>query len=336
MALDPDTYERLMLKLLDEQATPEEAQALSAWLAASPNHRRQFEQMKSVWELTAESPAIPPPNKAQAWKNVATKARLRQAGDRAPEARPQPVSGGTSPWYRRNRAWLVLPVILMLTLVWQFVPRSPTMIERVASAGAVHGFNLPDETFVDLHGASRLQYAKSFNKRDRIVYLEGDAHFSVTRTGHPFQVYSGDVAIQVLGTEFSVRSQGDAIEVFVSEGQVRVRASQDDNQTIDLGPGQGVSVTNAQMSSLDTGTIQDAEDWMSRSVYFDADPFPAAVERLSRIWETPITISNPALEGETITGSIRVLPMMRTLQNMCLTLENACSVRFEDGAYFIF
>lgn len=335
MSFDPETYERLMLKQLDEQATPEEVNALTAWLAASPDHQRQYEQVKSVWEITAKSPDIPPPNKAKAWDNVVVKARLRQAEDRASTPRQPGSSTSTSSWHR-NRAWLAIPLVLAVVLLWQLIPQTPSMIEVTASSGAVQGVNLPDDTVIRLHQESTLQYASSFNKEDRIVYLEGDAYFNVTRTGLPFEVQINNVSVQVLGTEFSVRSQETHTEIVVAEGLVRVRASQDENQSIELGPGQGVRVTSTQMSSLAPESIQDAEDWINGSVHFDATPFPEALERLSRIWETPITLSNPALEVETITGSIRVLPMLNTLETMCMTLETACSVRFEDDAYFIF
>ena len=335
MSFDQETYERLMLKQLDEQATPEEVSTLAAWLAASPDHQRQFEQVKSVWELTAHSLEIPPPNKAKAWNNVVEKARLRQAEDRASAPRQVQPSGRTSGW-RRSRAWFAIPVVLALVLVWQLIPQSPSMIELTASSEGVQGFNLPDDTVIRLHEESTLQYAESFNKEDRVVYLDGDAYFNVTRTGLPFEVQIDGVSVQVLGTEFSVRSQETHTEVVVAEGQVRVTSSLGENQSIELGPGQGVRVTSTQLSPLAPETIQDAEDWINGSVQFDATAFPEAVTRLARIWNTQITISNPALEEETITGSIRVLPMMNTLETMCMTLETACSVRLEDGAYFIF
>ena len=322
-----------MLRLLDGQATPEEVNALKTWLAASPDHRRQYEQLKSVWHITADVPAVPRPNKAQAWENVVTKARLRQANDRPANTRP--AQSRRQNW-QRNRAWFLIPALVALVLIWQALPGPSAMIEVIASAGEVRTVTLPDNTVIRLHGESTLRYANTFNENDRIVHLDGDAYFGVTHTGLPFQVFSNETEVHVLGTEFSVRSQGASTEVVVSEGRVRVTIQDAENPSVELGSGEGVRVTRSQISPLDAAILQDAEAWISSSVTFDATPFPEAIDRLSRIWETSITISNPALEAETVTGSIRMEGMQRTLETLCLTLASTCSVREKEGVYFIF
>lgn len=333
MAFDPETYERLMLKQLDEQATPEEVDALAGWLAASPDHQLQYEQLKSVWELTSGPPAIPPPNRANAWKNVATKARLRSAADRPAQPTPH-RQVRTRQW---NRAWLALPVLLVgAAVLWILSTRTPSVVEIVSLPGDIQSVMLPDSTLIRLHGGSSVRYAAGYNGDHRQVDLDGEAYFDVTSSSLPFQVFSNDAQVQVLGTQFSVRTQETSTEVVVAEGRVRVMHQQGSAAPVELGPGQGVRVANNEINQLDSGTLRNTEAWIAGAVTFDATPLPEAIDQLSRIWNTPITITAPGLEAQTVSGSIRLEGVQQTLETLCLTSGSACQVRNEGDSYFIF
>lgn len=330
MSFDPETYEALMLKYLEQQATPEEQAELATWLNASPDHRQQYEQLKRVWTITANPTAIPPPDKAKAWQNVATKARLRQAEDR-PAA---PRSTKKRAW---NRAWLALPVFLAsVAVIWLMIGQSPSMIEITAALGQVQTITLSDGTVVRLQSTGTLRYPEDFNQKDRIVLLEGLAYFDVRTTELPFHVQSNEADIRVVGTQFSVRSKEETTEVVVTEGRVHVVAQKERAQSVELGPGEGVTVSATQINPLDQQIRQDTEDWIAGTIMFDSTPFPEAIARLSRIWNTSIIISTPDLESQTVTGGVRLEDIEQALNTLCLTLENTCSVRLEEENYFIF
>lgn len=66
---------------------------------------------------------------------------------------------------------------------------------------------LSDGTEVFLNSDSRLAYPTVFKGKERVVSLEGEAYFKVTKDAkHPFIVKSGNLQVRVLGTEFNVRS----------------------------------------------------------------------------------------------------------------------------------
>lgn len=343
MTFDPETYERLMLKQLDQQATPEEESALAVWLAASPDHQLQFEQLKSVWELTSGPPKIPPPNRANAWQNVATKARLRSAADRpaqpASSKQSQSRQSQTRQSHKKqwNRAWLAVPVLLAgAAVLWLLSSRAPSVVEVVSLPGEIRSVMLPDSTVIRLHNGSSLTYAEGYNEDHRSITLEGEAYFDVTSSQLPFRVLSNEAQVQVLGTQFSVRTHDASTEVVVTEGRVRVATPDGDASPVDLGPGQGVRVASSAINPLDPGSLEDTEAWIAGSVTFDATPFPEAIAQLSRIWDIPIALTATGLEAQTVSGSIRLESIQQTLETICLTSGNACQVRFEDGTYIIF
>lgn len=87
---------------------------------------------------------------------------------------------------------------------------------------------LSDGTRVWLGPASRLTYPESFPAANRVVELEGEAFFNVTRdTTRPFFIRSGSVETRVLGTSFNIRAYADqpTVGVIVVSGTVEVSTS---------------------------------------------------------------------------------------------------------------
>lgn len=112
---------------------------------------------------------------------------------------------------------------------------------------------LEDGTKIHLNSGSGIKYPASFPDSLRIVYLEGEAYFEVSRdVVRPFVVVTNDVRTTVLGTSFNVKAypgEGET-NVAVSEGKVQVRHES---------PRTGMSehtITRHEMISYDNVTKQ--------------------------------------------------------------------------------
>ncbi len=81
---------------------------------------------------------------------------------------------------------------------------------------------LADGSKVELNTDTRLR--ASVTSASRTVWLDrGEAYFDVARdTNRPFVVIAGQRRITVLGTRFSVRRDGDDVQVKVVEGRVKI------------------------------------------------------------------------------------------------------------------
>lgn len=108
---------------------------------------------------------------------------------------------------------------------------------------------LDDGTEVWLNAESKLQYPEKFTEEERVVTLEGEAYFHVSKdVKHPFIVKSGTTQTQVLGTEFNVRCYPqEERHVTLISGSVLVRDAQKENE-LKLTPGQNVALdANGQL-----------------------------------------------------------------------------------------
>ncbi|RPD38518.1 FecR family protein [Chitinophaga barathri] len=126
--------------------------------------------------------------------------------------------------------------------------------------------SLPDGSEVLLSTASTLQLSDAFGKKDRNVYLEGEAFFTVkSNTNLPFTVVTRKAATTVLGTTFKVRCYGDDAQVMLASGKVRVEA---DAAAMELQPGEEAVVENGAPLKKMVYQKEEMQRWINRKVEF--------------------------------------------------------------------
>ncbi len=321
MEYDDQTYYVLMLKSLEQEITEQERNVLTAWLAASPSNRRQFEQVERVWEATAPSPRRSEPNHEEAWRVVVERTGLPDSGDRAPVRR----IGRSSLWRYR---WLVVPaVILFASAIWMLMPRSPRMVEVAAGTAGSRTVYLPDSSLVRLNPGAHLRFQEAFSGATRAVILEGDAFFTVKKGDRSFVVVHQAVEVEVLGTQFSVRVRERQTRVVVQEGRVRVQSRKAPDVQVELLAGEGAAwVEDARFAALDSTAVRDGLDWIGGVVLFEQTAFTDAAEKLARVFGKAIDVSDPALGQQFVSGSIELVDGVQALNTLCLTLSTPCTV----------
>ncbi len=109
--------------------------------------------------------------------------------------------------------------------------------------GGEYFLTLADGTEVWLNAETEIRYPVQFTGNKRVVYLDGEAYFTVTPDPEkPFVVVSTHASVSVLGTQFNFRAYPDEPEVLTTlvSGSV-IMQSEKYNQQIKLVPGeQGV------------------------------------------------------------------------------------------------
>lgn len=101
---------------------------------------------------------------------------------------------------------------------------------------------LADGTKVYLTPGSSIRYDVAGSPDSRTIRLDGEGYFDVARDSlRPLTVQTGNIAVKVLGTKFSVSSGSDNpnTEVMLESGSVRVLSPEGHN-LVNLIPGQAV------------------------------------------------------------------------------------------------
>ncbi|MEM8937980.1 MAG: FecR domain-containing protein [Bacteroidota bacterium] len=91
-----------------------------------------------------------------------------------------------------------------------------------APRGKRQTIELPDGSTVKLNSGAQLKFPDSFNGPERVVYLEGHAHFDVARNPEqPFTIYTDKSKTQVLGTSFDIKTSAESdTQIIVTSGKV--------------------------------------------------------------------------------------------------------------------
>ena len=102
-----------------------------------------------------------------------------------------------------------------------FLPKILSLHTGADNSTYIH--TLDDGSVVYLADNSVLDYPATFGRGKRKVSLSGEAFFDISpKTKQPFVIETNQAVIEVLGTAFNLRSDGDNFELIVEEGQVSV------------------------------------------------------------------------------------------------------------------
>lgn len=259
------------------QWTENDQARLDRWLDESPLNRVAYLRLEYVWERSQRLRALgtgtrsndpPPPG---AW--LFSPFFEQHPGQ---DVTAQEADAGARTTRRhgaRHRVGMALAASVVLATVlgaiWGLWPQATAYSTPV---GGIASVPLADGSKVTLNTNSQIRVAVT--ERERRIELEhGEAYFEVARDPkRPFVVRAGDKRIIAVGTSFSVRRNGDDVDVTVTEGRVRLEGT----PTVRIQ--QGNRSREPAPEVLSAGTVARASD---EGVLLESRPITEAQESLS-------------------------------------------------------
>lgn len=159
------------------------------------------------------------------------------------------------------------------------------IVRNRAELGMVENIVLPSGSSVTLNSSSTSSYNSQTWYNKRIVKLDGEAFFQVTK-GAEFIVETNNGTVQVLGTSFNVFSRGKDFSVECSTGLVLVTSK---NQQVELRPGQKVMLKENKLVLSDFNLDKTAA-WRTGDFYFDTTPLKNVIEEMERQFNIEINM----------------------------------------------
>lgn len=219
-------------------------------------------------------------------------------------------------------AILILPIVSALS-VYYFIQTQqgnnhPTIV--IAGYGEKAEVVLPDGSRVWINSGSKITYNDEFNRKQRPVYLEGEAYFEVTKDKErPFIVKTESMFVEALGTSFNIRSYSEDQQAFavLIEGKIKVSAS---GQEQILSENQR-AIFNKSTQTLTTDMVRSGDfvQWKSGNLYFDNQSFEDIARTLSRIFNVDIQFASDKLRSIRFSGTLGMSSIRNTLDILSLT-----------------
>jgi transmembrane sensor len=297
---------------------------LQEWLRASPSHRVSYMRLRSVWREANrmkvvgagfEAGRVPPRGEIsgssvffrqlQAAESQGTGADASITGVRA----GSPVTSGLKRQFNRRRviaAGVALLVAFSGIAYWGSA-RDPSYSTPVGGLASVP---MDDGSKILLNTNSLVTLEVSDQER-RVNLSRGEAFFEVAKDPtRPFVVYADDKRVVAVGTKFAVRLDRGAVQVAVTEGQVRVEKEAVVGERQALANLAAGSVASAQQGKVfvRAAALADVErslSWRSGHIVLRKMSLPDAVAEFNRYNRRQLVIEDPALREIRVGGNFQ-------------------------------
>lgn len=261
-------------RYLSGESSPAEREAFEMEMESDPKLRELFRAYQKIW---SHQPSI----KEHVWDAEKAWSRF--------ESIHQPQTS-------RNRArilnWAVAAALMLALGAAVFLwigNRGETYTYTLENKGSIQ---LPDGSAVFLNkGGELLVY--SFNKKQRIVKLEGEAFFEIApNPDKPFIVKAGQTLTEVTGTAFNIKTWDDSTTIFVQNGKVIFRSAKSRDQALALTAGEAAVSQNNHLSRI-INPSPNTYSWHSRELRFGKNmPFEDIVKDIALYFNKEISFEN--------------------------------------------
>lgn len=205
----------------------------------------------------------------------------------------------------------------------------PNLVKTSNDTGKPLKIILSDGSEVVLSPKSYLNYPSEFADSARVVYLTGEAVFSVKKQGQAFMVYTGKVITKVLGTRFLVSAFDDDknITVQVQTGKVSVyvdKPSQKEVKGLIITANQA-AVFEKNVNQLSKTLVENPEKLTREPVEsilkYDEVPLPVILRDIERSYGIPVQFDVESFWTCKITVAFSDESMYDKLSTLCKTVS---------------
>lgn len=212
--------DKLLKDYLLGKCTERQMEKISAWIQESDENARWLFRVEELFHL-------------RHMDKYSDEARIQRAELRLmKEIRCQHKTLSFTLHHYIRYAAVIIAIVFLGVAGYHIFNNSSNQIEVVADAG-IRQLVLPDGTSVWMNKGCRITYPETFDGDERIVTLDGEARFEVTKDSlRPFLVHSDAMTVRVLGTifNFNTRCKNNCEEVTLLEGRVEAMGKSDEGK----------------------------------------------------------------------------------------------------------
>jgi len=317
---------KLLISYFSGNATAEQKRQITLWLDSNPDQEDFFYQCLEEWErenqetsfnsnedfesLTARINASDISD-AQETKQAIDKSgsnhtRTATAGRQFLQRPLRQIKLNLNKWQKIAATAIVLSGLSVLVFTWY-----SNRFTTYTACGKIKEIMLPDSSTVILNARSEIRYLTGWDHdAPREVWLEGEAFFSVTHTPvrQPFIVHtSGQVDVEVLGTQFNVSQRANRTRVVLNAGEIRLQIKNGSNDPavkhIAMKPGDLVEFAkSAGQPVKKTVNPQVYSSWKNNRLFFDNTTLPELINLLEERYERKVVVTDNSLTGIRFNG----------------------------------
>ncbi len=326
--------DQFLVKVIQNQISPEEKEFFESWLQESDEHKEEFGNFVLLWDKIGKARIPDVPDSDKQFADILNKINSKELStnlnfeNRKPIISEIPNKFETDFSFKEKISYgltwslkIAASLFIIFSFYWLITERyahnpSPVTQLQIAEAkpekvefkaltrkGERLTIPLPDGTIVYLNSNSRLKYPKVFDDTQRCVELEGEAYFSVAPNKlKPFKVITGNTITEVVGTEFNIKYRKKNLDVVVAKGIVRT-FKEKSNRFIQLTKGQMVSFTPINGFSKPMNVnLHEYIAWRENKLAFKETPLREVMSDIEMFYNVTVVFNNPVNKNKKLTG----------------------------------
>lgn len=293
--INKEKADELIISYFTQDISKTELAELQQWLLVSNENKSYFFKQKEIWFATLVADDRDRFDTNKAYERFRLRTQITDVTEN--------VKFISQPWLR-----IAAVIVILLTVAGgAFWSGSKSVINHFseitmeAPLGSRNKVYLPDGTLVWLNVGSRISYSQGYGINDRIVKLEGEGYFEVTKNADlPFNVKTKELVVKVLGTKFNFKNYANDEETIVTllEGKVDIDKWIGANENFELIPNQRIVLNKSngkvKLQSLDAHRVA---NWTRGMLIFDDEKLTDIVRDLERDYNIEIKINDDILKN---------------------------------------
>ncbi|QHV96867.1 FecR family protein [Spirosoma endbachense] len=293
----------------------------ASFLLDYPSQQATFQQAKSVLLALRfnEEPVADATVKAE-WE------RFRQ-GITKPQESPDTTK--IIPLRPFRQWWWAAAMVagLLVSMLWWTNRPAPEISYRT-TYGQLRRIQLPDGSELTLNANSEVRLPADWSDRPtREVWLKGEGFFHVVKRkgkSQPrFVVHTNELAVEVLGTAFNVRSRRKQADVLLQTGSVRLQLAKSDTvRSLLMRPGDGIhyQLATGQLKRRFVRADQMAA-WTKGVLLLDYMTLSDLGQLIEDTYGQKVIIRSPTLARRVLSGSVPTSNERALLEGIAVTLN---------------
>lgn len=287
----------------ENRLSPEDQQRMKTWLLKSEENQEFYNETKKLYTATQKIRIDFTPDTNKALQKVNRNLRRREIVH----------------WSYRAAA--VLFLFALIGRIFLFPPAKWNDI----SAQSRQTIFLPDSSKVILAKNATLKFPDKFNKKQRLVYLDGLAYFEVTKNKkHPFLIETKNTSIEVLGTHFLVdASKENSEKVWVDEGKVAFSTLGPNQLSSTILTSNEVGIWSQKSSNISELVFSNLNQnaWLSGRLTFEDTSLDQVIQEIESFFNIKVDVQEN-IRNRRYSGSFTENnPAEEALQVLCFTLN---------------
>ena len=307
-----DIHTEHIIAYLEGRLSKEEKEVFDQQLQSSPDFKKEVDDIRFIWETTAELKLHKQINTQQNWKKISKQI--------ATDKYKKKILS----FIRTAAAVLLIPVLIATYTLfntlkeWNNIPVE--QVELSTAYGLISKVTLPDGSEVWLNSGSSISYPKRFTNNKRNVQLTGEAYFKVTSDkSNRFDVVTPN------GLQVNVKAyeDEDKIEATLAKGHVEVsEIGQPVSRTLHPGE-QVIYCKNTSKMEVDKVNLAVETSWKDGKMIFRRANMNEIVQRLARHFNVDIKLEGEELYDYKYSATFTT----ETLNDVLLLLEKTAPIK---------